>query len=237
MVEVGAERGGDRERNLSVGVGKLQAFSDQEHPLDVPFMREFAIVAMIAMAVIPDNRMGDAIKMTADLMPTPCFGAGLDHRVTARFKLTRRPRNLKTRKGTKTGTRRLKRTAGLLVGFPFFVEPFAQRQVNDAVIAHPAAHNGPIRFENLATRKQLVHTRRCLRVECIHNYTRGRSVQAMHWKKKTSNLIAQQSQQDRFVSWCRVGTMHQQASRLVDSDQVFIAIENRQWWKLKLRSV
>ena len=99
-----------------------------------------------------------------------------------------------------------------------------QGMVDRAGFGRPAAHDGNIGLMHGTGFELDAETARGFGIEGEQQQAGGAAVEAMHGLDAAADLVAQQLHREaRFVA-VQVAAMHQQAGRLVDGDQVFVAI-------------
>ena len=92
----------------------------------------------------------------------------------------------------------------------------------------PAAHDRQVGLVHLVALELLAEAARRLGVEGEQQHAGGALVEAMHGLHAAADLVAQQLHGEaRFVA-VDVAAMDEQAGRLVDGDQVFVAVQDGQ---------
>jgi len=101
-----------------------------------------------------------------------------------------------------------------------------QRMVDQARFRWPAAHNGEVGLVDFIVLELSAQFARCLWLEGEQQYARGPPVEPMHRLHAAADLVAQQLHGEARLVTVDVAAMDKQAGRLVDGDEIIVAVED-----------
>jgi hypothetical protein len=179
---------------------------------------------MIPMPMVSDDRVPNAIKVPADLMPPSILGPNFQQRKPRSFKTRSRPGYLIMPETSKVGDGRLE----WMVACKTFFEVLRvqQRTIYFALLRHKTSHQRLIVLMHLLRHKHLSQFRSDLRRFCHqHDPCRG-TIQPMDRIQKLLKLISEDLQKNRLLPGRARTAVDDHPSRLKNSDDIIVLIHD-----------